>query len=76
MTVYEVLDEIKWDSESTVADYTRRIHNAPFLDYGPNGSAEGEVLVCTRMMEIFTKRVAAISAALAALPVEVAESEV
>jgi len=76
MTVYEVLDEIKRDSESTLANYTRQIHNAPFMDHGPNGSSEGMILVCNQMLDIFSRRVAALSSALAALPIEVAESEV
>jgi len=76
MTVYEELEQIKQDSEATIADYTRQIHNAPYLDHGPCCSTETKIKVCNDMIAIFARRVAALSAALAALPIEVAESEV
>lgn len=76
MTVYEVLEQIRQDSEITVNSYARTMHNAPFLDHGPGCTSEGMMAVYNDMITTFARRVAALSAALAALPIEVAESEV
>lgn len=76
MTVYEELVALKEESERIIADYARQIHNAPFMDFGGVGDIDSRIRVYEDTIKAFARRAAALSAALAALPIEVAESEV
>ena len=76
MTVYSELVEIKEEAEHIVSDYARQIHNAPFVDFGGIGDTKSRIRGYEEMIKIFSRRAAALYAAIAALPVEVAESEV
>ena len=76
MTVYEELCTARDEAERAVAEYARKVHNAPYMEYSPGSSIEGSVKIYEGMIEVFSRRAAALSAAIASLPVEVAESEV
>ena len=76
MTVYEELCTARDEAERAVAEYARRVCNAPYMEYSPGSSIEGSIKGSKCMIEVFSRRAAALSAAIASLPVEVAESEV
>ena len=76
MTVYEELCTARDEARGTIVEYARRVHNAPYMEYSPGSSIEGSVTVYESMIGVFSRRAAALSAAIASLPVEVAEAEV
>jgi len=76
MTVYEVLDQLAGEAEKTIEKYTREIHNAPYMEYGPGSDMHSSIVVYNMMIEQFTVRARALRSAMMALPLDVAESEV
>lgn len=76
MTVYEELLQAKAEAERIIDENTRNMHNEPLMQHYPGWDLESSMKIYTMMIEHWTRRIRALSAALAALPVEVAEAEV
>jgi len=76
MTVYEELIQAKAEAERIIDENTRNMHNEPLMQHYPGWDLESSMKIYTMMIEHWTRRIKALSAAIDALPDDVAVSKV